>query len=270
MWEYDDKPVEQLFGIGRGYTWGPHSFGIKTEPYLEAFEDQRLVQYFDKSRMELSSNARGIPGGSKVTNGLLTKELVTGKRQDGDNTFTQLTPAHIPVAGDEIGNGVCPTYASFAFVVTFFPGQNAASNQVSQPIKQSIDRAGVVHPLDTLPFNLTIGFYEPVLQHNVPDVFYKFMYLSGRVWNGSSYVTAPIYGNNPVAQTFGYPVTEPYWTRAVLAGHEKDVLVQLYERRVLTYTPTNPDPYKVEMGNTGQHYYNWRYSSVGSSNATNG
>ncbi len=36
--------------------------------------------------------------------------------------------------------------------------------------------------------------------------------------------------------------------------------MQLYERRVLTYTPTNPEPYKVEMGNVGRHYYSWRYS----------
>ena len=36
----------------------------------------------------------------------------------------------------------------------------------------------------------------------------------------------------------------------------------LFERRVLTYTDTNPDPYKVEMGNIGQHYYHWRYAST--------
>jgi purple acid phosphatase-like protein len=30
---------------------------------------------------------------------------------------------------------------------------------------------------------------------------------------------------------------------------------------VLTYTPTNPDPFKVEFGNIGQHYFTWRYQS---------
>jgi Tol biopolymer transport system component len=40
---------------------------------------------------------------------------------------------------------------------------------------------------------------------------------------------------------------------------EKDVLVQLFERRVLTYTPSNPAGFQVEMGNVGQHYYRWRY-----------
>src|SRR5262249_955527 len=67
------------------------------------------------------------------------------------------------------------------------------------------------------------------------------------------------YTDNPTANVFGLPVSEPYWTRAVVGGTEKWVLVQLFERRVLTYTPSNVDPFKVEMGNIGQHYYRWRY-----------
>jgi hypothetical protein len=46
-------------------------------------------------------------------------------------------------------------------------------------------------------------------------------------------------------------------------GRYKDVLVQCFERRCLTYTPTNPDGWKVEAGNVGQHYYAWRYQSAG-------
>jgi hypothetical protein len=57
----------------------------------------------------------------------------------------------------------------------------------------------------------------------------------------------------------GFPITEPYWTRAITAGREQWVLVQLYERRALTYTPTNPAEFQVEMGNVGQHYFRWRY-----------
>ena len=44
---------------------------------------QRLVQYFDKGRMELNT-----PGGA-VTNGLLTEELITGRVQMGDAQFVQ-------------------------------------------------------------------------------------------------------------------------------------------------------------------------------------
>ena len=59
----------------------------------------------------------------------------------------------------------------------------------------------------------------------------------------------------------GYPLTEPYWTKTQLNGKETDVLVQCFERRCLTYTPTNPDPFKVEMGNVGLHYQLWRYGN---------
>ena len=35
--------------------------------------------------------------------------------------------------------------------------------------------------------------------------------------------------------------------------------VQAFERRVLTYTESNPDPFKTEFSNIGRHYYKWRY-----------
>ena len=60
----------------------------------------------------------------------------------------------------------------------------------------------------------------------------------------------------------GLPVTEPYWIRAIVSGVERDVLLQLFERRVLTYTPSNPTGSKVEMGNVGQHYFRWRHQST--------
>jgi hypothetical protein len=54
-------------------------------------------------------------------------------------------------------------------------------------------------------------------------------------------------------------VSEPYWVRARVGGVERDVLVQVYQRRVLTYIPDNPAGWRVEMGNVGRHYYRWRY-----------
>ena len=41
------------------------------------------------------------------------------------------------------------------------------------------------------------------------------------------------------------------------------MLIQPYERRVLTYVPTAPEGFKVQMGNIGQHYYAWRYKDAG-------
>ena len=43
-----------------------------------------------------------------------------------------------------------------------------------------------------------------------------------------------------------------------MAGTSKRVLVQLFERRTLTYTPDNPSNWQVESGNVGTHYRMWR------------
>src|SRR3954469_14332040 len=122
-WNRADKPLLDLpGGAGRGYTWGPaieQAAKVTQEPYNGG---QRTVQYFDKARMEVNN-----PGGNPqdlfyVTTGLLVKELVTGKRQDGDNSFSQQQPSGVQVAGDTNefgGNQLAPTYASFRFIGTF-------------------------------------------------------------------------------------------------------------------------------------------------------
>ena len=73
---------------GRSYVWGPAPFtGGLMEEYTGAPGGKRLVQYFDKARMELNA-----PGGP-VTAGLLSVELISGKQQNGDATFVQREPA---------------------------------------------------------------------------------------------------------------------------------------------------------------------------------
>jgi hypothetical protein len=57
----------------------------------------------------------------------------------------------------------------------------------------------------------------------------------------------------------GFPISPPFGTQLVVGGVARPVFIQAFERRVLTYTPSNPDPFKVEMGNVGQHYVAWRY-----------
>jgi hypothetical protein len=43
-----------------------------------------------------------------------------------------------------------------------------------------------------------------------------------------------------------------------VGGKTKMVLLQLFERRVLSYTPSNDPGWQVEMGNVGLHYLAWR------------
>lgn len=257
-WQYSDKAVDEVPDTGRGYTWGPASISIVTEAYQEAPGGKRQVQYFDKARMELGAD------GATVTNGLLTKELVSGLRQEGDSKFVQYSPSSYQIAGDDNRSGKnsdAPHYASFIDVVSMKPGQNTASNRVNQLANLSINKLGEVTTLNNPPARALISYYEPTLGHNVPAVFADYQKLYGQVWNGSAYQNGPVYTTNPVSNVFGYPISEPYWIKTEVSGISKNVLVQLYERRVLTYTPSNADPYKVEMGNIGLHYYQWRYQS---------
>src|SRR6202011_3389703 len=101
--------------------WGPNLFAVsgppgQQEPYKEAQGGQRLVQYFDKARMELT-----VPTSGRVTNGLLTVELKSGKIQVGDTTFVPVpgtpgiahpeppsTPSARKIAGD---GDTGPSYA---------------------------------------------------------------------------------------------------------------------------------------------------------------
>ena len=70
----------------------------------------------------------------------------------------------------------------------------------------------------------------------------------------------PVYVNDVYRLfVFGRPISEPFWVTTKVAGTVQTVLVQMFERRVLTYTPTNSTAFQVEMGNVGQHYFKWRY-----------
>ena len=259
VWNRVDKPVEERSQLGRGYTWGPvvqGSEGISGEIYNTATRD---VQYFDKARMEINSSAN--PNDLfYVTTGLLVKELVTGQRQDGDSTFTNLSPSTVQIAGDPNDNGantVAPTYASFRSVVTFSGNENGKPAALGSAINSQIDVTGNVSQINP-PEQRIIKGYDSNTQHNIADVFVNYGIQNGVIWSGSVFEQGSIFFNNPT-YVLGRPVTEPYWIRAVVSGVEKNVLVQLFERRVLTYTPTNAPAFKVEMGNVGQHYYKWRY-----------
>ena len=56
----------------------------------------------------------------------------------------------------------------------------------------------------------------------------------------------------------GRPLAESYWVHTGIAGAEQWVLVQAFERRVLTCNPANDPVWQLEMGNAGRHYYEWR------------
>jgi uncharacterized protein YkwD len=252
-------------GTVRPYTWGPNVPGaavILTESYTNSPGGVRRVLYLDKARMEINN-----PGNGFVTTGLAVKELVSGKRQDGDANFTQLAPSQTQVAGDPVSvNPNAPVYASFRNVVTLSGRDDRSKpNATGAVINAFISKNGGV---DTIapPESLRIGAYEDGTGHNIAGVFVDFMRQRGNVTNaanGQILGNRAVYTDDPTSNVFGLAISEPYWVNTRIAGANRTVLVQLFERRILTYNPALPNGSRVEMGNLGQHYYNWRYVENG-------
>ncbi len=251
LWERTDLPVA-AGKTTRSWLWGPGPItGAHREPYLNSPDGARLVQYFDKSRMEIND-----PGQPRVSNGLLVVEMISGRVQVGDGAFRDRGPAEQALAGDRIEvNAAAPTYATFR-QVAFPVNQARAASRVGQTVTATITRAGQVGDNAELGrYKVTVGTYDQALGHNVPKVFVDFFNQRGPIYEGG-------YTQGPVIDALfavGLPISEPFWGRVKLGGVEQDVLIQAFERRVLTYTPSNPAAFKVEMGNVGQHYLRWRY-----------
>jgi hypothetical protein len=213
--------------------WGPldHASDPRTQDYREAAGGERTVQYFDKGRMELTNG--------QVTFGLLATEMVTGRIQVGDNAFIPLAPSQTPVAGDEDGSG--PTYETIY--------ENRAALLDPKPVRTGyeinalFDEDNQLNLVDAKRGSgvLALTGYDATTKHNVISPFTDFRNLVG-------------------FSTVGLAISEPFAAYFTVGGVQRAVAVQVFERRILTYTEDNPYLYRVEMGNIGRHYFYWRNS----------
>jgi len=263
VWERTDSVVADGT-VARTWFWGPAPFEPRIETWEQATGGQRLVQYFDKSRMELTNPAADPNNPFYVTNGLLTVELISGQMQTGTARYENRYPAYIAMSGDP-GDSTTPTYAAFQSVSNTNRGDHFAPDRRGQSITATIDHNGTVgnDPAKGTVPNTNIVYYEPQTQHNIPRAFWEFLNQTGKVREAGLVVERPLI--QPWFYASGLPISEAYWTRSLVRGQVIDVLIQAFERRVLTYTPTNGPGFQVEMGNIGQHYYNWRYRFAGQS-----
>ena len=261
VWARTDLPVASGT-TARTWMWGPAPITrVMLEPYAEAPNGFRTVLYQEKSRMEITAPSSDPNSVWYVTNGLATVELMTGRLQLGDNTFEQYEPAQINVAGDQNDpNGA--TYATFAGLRSLPPHGGVPQGSEPGPvITATVDRAGTVGDDPSLAgHGVTADHYVPETGHRVASVFWQFMNSTGTVWQGGQYVDDLLF-ESPFFAT-GLPITEAYWTTVQVGGTPRTVLVQAFERRVLTYTPGNPEGFLVEAGNVGAHYYHWRYELI--------
>jgi len=226
--------------VTRSWLYGPDTVTTRMEPYAESPGGMRTVFYFDKARMELTTPTSGI------SNGLLVTEMVSGGVQIGNTAFQSYRPAAIPVAGDATNNDACPTYATLWSVASFsdLAKDRRAAKRIGQPVTATIDSGGHVGD-DPSHAGYAVGaHYDMNLGHNIPDVFWNWMQTLPADWQ----------------TLLGLPITEPYWTQTRVGGTLHSVLMQAFERRVLTYTPDNAPAWQVEMGNVGLHFLLWHDS----------
>jgi hypothetical protein len=224
--------------------WGPLATArnAQQEAYKEAPNGQRLVQYFDKARMEQFDPT------AHVTTGLLTVELKSGKVQLGDGTFEQRAPAAVNIAGDPGASG--PTYADLSTLpehrdinaqtlalFRFNPDHTFAQLSIDDEKKFVPVFGGDLYALED-----PSGRYGQL-------VYGPFQEFINRL-NAASI---------PIDQTPGYAISPIIVAEVAIGGKPTTVFIQAFERRVLTYNPNNDPAFRVEFGNIGQHYYRWRY-----------
>lgn len=251
QWRTTDLPVANGQAV-RPYLWGPTVIYSGTEtpsnplalPNPSSTLVPRLVAYFDKGRMDLPDPNPAQPTTFLVVPGALAKELVLGQIQYGDGSFAPSVPLEVPVAGD-FGDAGAPTYLTFNKIGAATDA-NTAQDRTGQPVDATLLRDGTIGADASLAVSVTVAAYVPETKHNVPNVFMD--WFKTQSWNWI-YIA-------------GYPVSEAYWATVQVAGQPHNVLMQIFERRTITYDPSAPDGYKVQFGNVGRHYYDWRYGAA--------
>jgi hypothetical protein len=228
---------------GQSWVLGPSIRAVATEPYQEDPDGVRTVYYFDKARVEVNDPKASDPQRS-LSLGLLVRDMVLGVVQIGDQRFVPVAPAEIPLAGDLRDNASAPTYASLRALATV--GEHAAERRapvrVGEAVTALLARDGSVASAAVDDAAVRIETYDGDSGHNIPGIFWQWLQRQPLPW----------------LQLTGRPISEPYWVRTRVDGQERLVLVQAFERRVLTYDPQNPEGWRVEWGNVGLHYRVWR------------
>jgi hypothetical protein len=251
VWQRQDRAVAEQIS-GRSWTWGPEPISsVVRETFVDGSEGRRTVQYFDKSRMEINDPAGDPNNQWYVTNGLLPIELMTGRQQNGYNSYQFRGPARITVIGDP---GQFPTYADLLPLLQT-PGSVNPSD-IGKPATGLLNPGGTVTSFSEFKDDPATVLLDGGNGHGVARAFIDFMNSQGLVYEAGRYVNGAVY--DPLF-VFGKPVTGAFWVKTKVGGEEVPVLFQVFERRVLTYNPANEAAFRVEMGNVGQHYYAWRY-----------
>jgi hypothetical protein len=234
LWSRTDLPVHDG-QVTRSWLWGPalgHAVTLTSASAPSGWCYERL---YEKGLMEINDPYARMDTGWYVTPGLLASRLL-----DAGST--------LPVAGDLTADSVdYATLAAAAGSTAIIDGAMVTTRLTSDGGLWQDDRYA--------EFGVFAGSLVPETNLHIADVFEAFMAQTGLVLDGGALVEALLF--DPPLLAIGLPVTDPLWLKVELRGIERDVLVQCFERRCLTYTPSNPAGWEVEMTNIGQHYALW-------------
>lgn len=249
-WSRLDLPVADL-QTERTWVWGPEPITSVLGPESNlAPAGVHGAIYYEKARMQFPAKASNGDLPELPANGRLVAEMLSGSVQLAVRQFTQHLASEINVVGDA-GDPDGITYDALSDLRT------------SAPFDEGMTLDTMLLPdgaLETVPelaeHGVTAGVLDSATNHRVASVFWEFLSSSGTVWDGESYVDGPLF-TEPLALT-GRPLTEAYWVRALVDGAYRDVLLQCFESRCMTFTPANPEGWRVEFNNAGAHYLEWR------------
>ena len=225
-WEADEAAAPGFWGE-------PITDGL-FEPYTGAPGGIRLVQYYERGRLEMANGA--------ITGTSLVLELYRGRIEIGLSRYDRRPPPDTPILGDMDGPNL--TYAALTAAL---PESGAATpRHIGMSVTTVVAPSGAVSSTPPTPATgpESIGDYS--IAHNVLQAFADYQ----QRFQGPG-----------AAFKLGPAITEPFRTTVTASGVTREVIMQPFAQRVLVYDPTGPDDGRVTVASTGRAYYAWRYAS---------
>ncbi|MDQ3548339.1 MAG: lytic transglycosylase domain-containing protein, partial [Chloroflexota bacterium] len=248
IWNATDGPVASD-AVERDWMWGPDALATSVEYTSDSPDGVRRMVYFDKGRLDILDRSASPEAEWYVTGALLVTQMLSGRVPFAEDSVVTRTPPAIPVAGD-LDQPAPLTYATLAPLASVngwavgtedVPGL-AAAPRVGQPFQALVYSDGTIEDASVTDSSILMTAYDTVTGHNVAAPF-------------ADWVARQPF---PASWLIGLPLTEPYWHDTLLDGVPTRVLVQAFERRILTWTPGQPEGWAVESNNAGLHYREWR------------
>ena len=234
LWDRTDSLVAA--GVEqRSWLWGtPMDETVESESD-DSTTGSRYTRLFEKGLMEINHPYSEVGSGWYITPGRLAADLIDDQ-------------ASIAVAGDLDSAG--PDYADLA-------SQNWGSQDAGEEITRRISSSGqTTNRVSLADYGVVAGSTTPETGLATASVFEDFLWQTGPVVSSGEVVDGLLF--DPPVLAVGFPITEAFWVNVPENDRFVDVLVQCFERRCLTYTPTHEAAWQVEMSNIGIHHEMWR------------